>query len=206
MQESIVNTSPRRRIARRIGAAVLALAAVLTLGACRATGGGYLPPGAVGSLFFQTRAEFGFNFNCEVETENRRAVVRGTITYHDDPSPGFPKGVRLHGTVDPFFIENIDLSELPPRTEGPINCADADVTLGLEGLGHARFQGKYRSQDTTIPAAKRTGRFQVDVQDMGEPPPSIEGDSFHISLTGGYYAGYDRFGFVEGGNVQVEDE
>jgi hypothetical protein len=205
MQESIVNKSPRRRIARRIGAAVLALAAVLTLGACRATGGGYLPPEGVGGLF-QTRAEFGFNFTCEVEPEKKRAVVRGTITYHDDPSPLAPKGVRLNGTVDPFFIENIDLSELPPGTEGPITCAEADVTLGLEDLGYARFQGQYRSQDKTIPANKRTGRFQVDVQDMGEPPPSIEGDSFDILLTGGYYAGYNRFGFVKGGNVQVEDD
>ena len=180
----------------------MALAALLALGACRATGGGYLPPNNVA---FKGQADFGFNFTCEVDTAKKRAVVRGTITYHDDPSPLAPKGVRLNGTVDPFFIENIDLSELPPGTEGPINCADADVTLGLEGLGNARFQGEYRSQDTTIPETQRTGRFQVDVQDMGEPPPSIEGDSFDILLTGGYYAGYNRAGFVEGGNIQVED-
>ena len=42
MQKSIVNESPRRRIARRVGAAGMALAAVLTLGACKATGGGYI--------------------------------------------------------------------------------------------------------------------------------------------------------------------
>ena len=42
MQESIVNESPRRGIARRVGAAGMALAAVLTLGACKATGGGYI--------------------------------------------------------------------------------------------------------------------------------------------------------------------
>jgi hypothetical protein len=204
MQESIVNTSPRRRIARRIGAAVIALAAVLTLGACRATGGGYLPPDTIHG--FKAQANFGFNFTCEVDTAKKRAVVRGTMTYHDDPSPLAPKGVRLNGTVDPFFIENIDLTQLPPGTEGPIDCADADVTLGLEGLGYARFQGDYRSQDTTIPKTQRTGRFQVDVHDMGEPPPSIEGDSFDILLTGGYYTGYNRFGFVKGGNVQVEDD
>jgi hypothetical protein len=185
-------------------AAVLALAAVLTLGACRATGGGYLPP----RLLFQGQANFGFNFTCEVDTKNDRAVVRGTITYHDDPSPGFSKGIKLNGTVDPMFIENIELTpeeleEVDPT--GPLTCAEADVSLGLEGLGDAYFEGEFRSQDTTIPAEDRSGRFRVHVQDLGEGPPSIEGDSFHITLTGGEYGGYDRFGFVEGGNVQVED-
>src|SRR5688572_22865353 len=99
MQESIVNTSPRRRMARRIGAAVLALAAVLTLGACRATGGGYLAPD---NILFKGRADFGFNFTCEVETENKRAVIRGTITYHDRGpatvgTKTFPEGIRIHG-------------------------------------------------------------------------------------------------------------
>jgi hypothetical protein len=203
MQKSIAKESRHRLLARRLGVAALALAAVLTLGACRATGGGYLPPEGVGGVF-QTKAEFGFNFTCEVETEKKRAVVRGEITYHDDPSPLAPKGIMLHGTVDPFFIENLDLTNLPPDVDPTgITCADADVSLGLEGLGKARFQGDYRSQDTTIPAAERTGRFQVDVQDMGEPPPSLEGDSFDILLTGAYT--YNRFGFIEGGNIQVED-
>jgi hypothetical protein len=44
------------------------------------------------------------------------------------------------------------------------------------------------------------------VADLGEPAPSIEGDSFDITLTGGYYGGYNRFGFVEGGNIQVEND
>ena len=185
-------------MARRIGAAVLALAAVLTLGACRATGGGYLPPG--GASLFQTRANFGFNFTCEVETAKKRAVVRGTITYHDDPSPGFPKGIRINGTVDPVFIQLIE----PVGVD--TTCDEADVLAGIPGDPYARFAGKYRSQDTTIPAAQRTGRFQVDVADLGEPAPSIEGDSFDITLTGGYYGGYNRFGFVEGGNIQVEND
>jgi predicted small lipoprotein YifL len=201
MQELIVEKSPRTGIVRRVMVAVLALAAVLTLGACKATGGGYLPPQGL----FPGRANFGFNFTCEVDTAKKRAVVRGTVTYHDDPSPGFPKGVKLHGTVDPFFIEDV---VIPPDVNptGPITCAEADVSLGLEGLGYARFAGKYRSQDTTLPAPIKPGRFQVDVQDMGEPPPSLEGDSFDILLTGGEYPAYNRFGFIEGGNIQVEDD
>ena len=42
MQESIVKKSTRRGNFRRVLAAVMALAAVLTLGACRATGGGQI--------------------------------------------------------------------------------------------------------------------------------------------------------------------
>ena len=200
MQESIVNKSPRRRIGRRIGAAVMALAAVLTLGACRATGGGYLPPD---NIVFKGRADFGFNFTCQVETEKKRAVIRGEVTYHDDPSLGFPEGIRIHGTVDPFFIELANLTELPPGTD--LNCANAGVKSGLADQGRARFRGEYQSQDTTIPATERTGRFQVDVQDLGEPT-NFDGDTFEILLTSGPYAPYNRFGIIEGGNIQVEED
>ena len=52
MPEPLVNASPRRRIARRIGAAGMALATLLVLGACKADGGGYVgepfPGGPVG--------------------------------------------------------------------------------------------------------------------------------------------------------------
>ena len=41
-RKPIVNDSPRRRIARRVGAAGMALVTVLGLGACKATGGGYV--------------------------------------------------------------------------------------------------------------------------------------------------------------------
>ena len=110
MQESIVKESPRRRIARRIGAAGMALATVLTLGACRATGGGYVgapvDSGVIG--VFTGDANFGFNFTCEVNGQEE-AVIKGQITYHDDPAvklvtPGatFPE-IRLHGTVKNIF-------------------------------------------------------------------------------------------------------
>ena len=209
MQESIENKSPRRRIARRIGAAVMALAAVLTLGACRATGGGYLPPEGLGGVF-QGRADFGFNFTCEIETAKKRAVIRGTITYHDYgpvtvptvPPKTFPNGIKLQGTVDPLFIE----LDAPV----PTNCADAgtDIFYDLfEGVAVAEFHGDYRSLDTTIPAKKRQGRFEVEVFDHGEPgsPAFSDGDHFDIHLLTGPYMGYNRAGYIEGGNIQVED-
>ena len=64
--------------ARRAGAAALALAAVLGLGACKADGGGYigepLPGGPVS--VFDGDANFGFNFTCHVDKRDR-AVIRG---------------------------------------------------------------------------------------------------------------------------------
>jgi hypothetical protein len=60
MQESIVIESPRRRVARRVGAAGMALAAVLVLGACRAEGGEFIgDPLERGPVsVFQDDAEF----------------------------------------------------------------------------------------------------------------------------------------------------
>ena len=194
MQESIVSKSPRKRIARRIGAAVLALAAVLTLGACRATGGGYLPPeGGVG--LFQTQANFGFNFTCEMDTVKNRAVIRGTITYHDDPSmnPGALKGIRLNGTVDPILLKETE-------------CEDLTTLPEFDRNKLAAFRGVYRSQDTTLPATNRQGRFEIVVWDEGEPSRQFsDGDYFDIKLLTGPYAPYNRAGYIEGGNIQVED-
>ena len=87
MQETIAKESPRR-IGRRLGAAGMALVAVLGLAACKATGGGYvgapLDGGAIGD--YSGDANFGFNFTCEVDTAKKRTVIKGEITYHDDPS------------------------------------------------------------------------------------------------------------------------
>jgi hypothetical protein len=201
MQESIVKESPRRRIACRVGAAGMTLAAVLTLGACRATGGGYvgqepLPGPLVGE--FTGDANFGFNFTCEMETAKKRAVIKGEITYHDDPSTifgvlpdPFPE-VRLHGTVDPILVQSV------------ASCEDA-----IEGLPSAVFGGTYRPQEETpwIPENLRNGEFSVEVFDQGEPSASVgdfTGDSFSIELFTGAYAGYARGGYIEGGNIQVE--
>src|ERR671913_2570115 len=87
MSESIANQSPRRGIGRRVGAAGMALAAVLVLGACRATGGGYIGDPLEGGpvSVYQGDAEFGFTFSCEMDTTKKRprAVITGEITYHD---------------------------------------------------------------------------------------------------------------------------
>jgi hypothetical protein len=186
----------------------LAVASVLVLGACQATGGGFIGDPLEGGpvAVYQGDAEFGFTFNCEMDyTKKRpRAVITGEIDYHDDPStidvpvdPDIPDGpvvttvfpeIDLHGTVEPLIVPNVPSCE-----------------AAVEGLPAALFEGTYRPQDRTLRNLR--GEFVVQVFDQGEPGTSqgeITGDSFSIQLIGGAYNGYTRAGYIEGGNVQVE--
>jgi hypothetical protein len=197
MRETIAKESPRRGVARRIGAAGLALAAVVTLGACKATGGGQIDEPADGGpvSVFKGQANFGFNFTCEVTAKNKE-VIKGDITYHDTGTStvggvDFPE-VRLHGVVDPMTFTAPD-------------CETAAQMM----LDAARFEGTYRSQDTSLTSAL-PGRFNVLVFDQGEPgrtkdPVFVTGDGFSIDLEGGPYTLYTRAGYIEGGNIQVDN-
>src|SRR5215217_7648157 len=209
MQKSIAKEFPRGRIVRRVLVALVALAAVLTLGACRATGGGQiddpvpsgvLPPGGIPfepvDGTFNGEANFGFNFTCEMTAKNK-AVIKGEITYHDTGTSvieGVPFGeVRIHGVVDPIFVT-------APECE----------TAAEVFFDGAQFEGTYRSQDTKL-LSKPPGRFTVLVFDQGEPgrtkdPAFVPGDGFAIELTGtgAPYAAYTRAGYIEGGNIQVD--
>ena len=76
-------------------------------------------------------------------------------------------------------------------------------------LDAAQFDGTYRSQDTSLLSAL-PGRFTVLVFDQGEPgrsndPAFVTGDGFSIELTGGPYTLYTRAGYIEGGNIQVDN-
>jgi hypothetical protein len=206
-----MHNSPRRRIARRVAAAGMALAAVLTLGACKSTGGGYvgtpLDGGPVSD--FQGRANFGFNFTCEMETvkKKKRAVIKGQITYHDNASTvggiGFPE-IRIHGIVEPIVILNV--SKCGEAVEELFGY-DPSVGSPFEGIPTALFEGTYRSQDTTVGNVLPPGEFSVLVGDQGEPARpggDFTGDLFSIELFGGPYAAYTRGGYIEGGNIQVE--
>jgi len=197
MQETIAKEPSRRRTAGRIGAAGLALAAVVTLGACKATGGGQIDeplPGGPVSVF-KGQANFGFNFTCGMTAKNK-AVIKGEITYHDTGTStvggvDFPE-IRLHGVVDPMTF----------------TASDCDTAAQLF-LDTAHFDGTYRSQDTSLLSAP-PGRFNVEVFDEGEPgrtkdPAFVTGDSFAIELTGGPYTLYTRGGYIEGGNIQVDN-
>jgi hypothetical protein len=198
MRTQSVEESPRRNIGRRIAAAGMAVAAGLTLAACDGRGGGYIggPIPQTTNPVFNGDANFGFTFQCG-------EGVKGQITYHDTStkaSPGglvFP-GLRLHGTVTNVLVD----SDLDPKTPAKpaVTCDD------VEENRYAQFQGTYRSQETTL-LSKAPGTFTVVVFDQGEPgrtkEASITGDFFSINLVGGPYPLYDRSGYIEGGNIQV---
>jgi hypothetical protein len=206
MKKLIAKEARHRFTARRVGAAGMALAAVLTLGACKATGGGYiddpLPGGALpvdidGS--YTGQANFGFNYTCEMNNTAKKAVIKGEITYHDSPSTvnflgvdtPYPE-IRLHGTVKPIVILSVE------------SCEAAEGEL-FAGIPAAEFEGTYRSQDSTLSALQ--GEFTVLVGDQGEPGHprgDFTGDLFSIELFGGAYNGYTRGGYIEGGNIQVD--
>ncbi|HYI57967.1 MAG TPA: hypothetical protein VEX66_07355 [Microlunatus sp.] len=185
----------------------MALAVILTLGACRATGGGkiddpvpsgVLPTGDINGSF-TGEANFGFNFTCEMKIKNK-AVIKGQITYHDTGSSKIGteiglktfRPIRLHGVVDAVTL----------RAE---TCEAAAQVF----LDAAQFDGTYRSQEAGL-TSKPAGRFTVLVFDQGEPgvsrdPLFVTGDGFAIELVGGPYALYTRAGYIEGGNIQVDN-
>lgn len=194
----------------------MALAAVLTLGACKATGGGYvgapLDSGVVG--VYTGDANFGFNFTCEVDRVKKRTVIKGQITYHDDSSkitladetmPTEFGEIRLHGTVKPIIF--LGVTECGTAVDelfgGPL---PVDTSSAFDGIPTALFEGTYRSQDTSLDSVLPPGEFTVLVGDQGEPArPGGEftGDLFSIDLYGGPYTLYTRGGYIEGGNIQV---
>jgi hypothetical protein len=59
----------------------MALAAVFVLGACRATGGGFIGDPLEGGpvSVYQGDAEFGFDFNCEMDTTKKEAPGRDHV-------------------------------------------------------------------------------------------------------------------------------
>ena len=202
MQESIVNKSSRRRIARRLGAAVMALAAVLTLGACKATGGGYIDEPLPGGpdVVFQGRANFGFNFTCQVETAKKRAVIKGSdhlprrSQHHrtdgrQDPRYGGP---LLPGVASPHAMRGTFLpasrASTPPGSRASTGRRTRRFPRRRIGAG---------SRSTCSTTASRA------VQKTSQFTRLFDDESLH--LDGGVYAVYTRAGYIEGGNIQVDN-
>ena len=186
----------RRTVPLGIISALGALGLLLS-GCGQARGGGSLGeplPSGVLTADYQGRATFGFSLRCT--SRDGQVVVRGQLQYRD-PAPstitldGVTRsfaGVVLHGVV-------------AAATTGASSCA----AIAATGLPVAQFTGTYRPQG---PGAGEPGRFEVLVFDQGEPGGTrgeITGDAFAIALTGGAYDGYTRAGYIEAGNVQVDE-
>ena len=181
-------------------AAGMALAAALTLAGCHeAQGGGYI--GAARGR----KPRLQWSGQTSASTSSATTGVKGQITYHDTSTNSILGGVlfpelRLHGTVENVLIDDdpsITIPAVPAYT-----CED------LVESPWAQFQGSYRSQETKL-LSKPPGKFTVLVFDQGEPgrtkDPQITGDGFSIDLNGGPYPLYTRAGYIEGGNIQVDN-
>ena len=183
----------RIRSLRTLGAG---LGVLLLLSACQAYGGGSLggPLDDTVSVF-QGDATFGFALTCEVR--KGRAVVQGNLTYYDR-GPTLPFGeVAIHGVLDPIVVNVPECQAVP----------DALMTAELQGFPAALFEGKYRALNSRT-GNKYTGRFSVLVFDQGEPARpggDFTGDGFSIELFGPPYGGYTRGGYLDAGNIQVNN-
>ena len=131
-------------------------------------------------------------------------MIKGQITYHDSGTStvDVPDDLRL-----PAARRSSPTSRRSPIHGTSIRCLNvATCEAAARGIPDAAlFEGTYRSQDTTLPAP-RPGRFNVLVFDQGEPGRArySTGDASPSTLTGPY-PGYTRGGYIEGGNIQVED-
>ena len=103
--------------------------------------------------------------------------------------------------IDPTSLESADVTTVTDVTRQVIARASriaAAVRGQLPVPGH----------DACCPS--RRAEFTVLVFDQGEPGRTDAGrlrtgDGFSIELVGGPYAGYTRAGYIEGGNIQVDD-
>ena len=194
MHAESVQESPRRRIARRIGAAGLALATVLTLGACKATGGGYsrCAPGFRRHRRLHRRCKLRLQLHLRGGNGQEEDRDQGPDHLPRRPKQSlcawatglvdFPE-IRIHGTVKPIFFLGVTECGRRWRSCSGRSCRDAPPEF--EGIPAALFEGTYRSQDSTLSAPLAQGEFTVLVGDQGEPArPGGEftGDLFAIDL------------------------
>ena len=93
MTKSLVNESPRRGIGRRVAAAGMALAAVLTLGACKATGGGQIDDPVPGEVQVLVPGDPAARHRGAADRAER-SVVRGGGQGRRRPSSRAPTGLR----------------------------------------------------------------------------------------------------------------
>ena len=172
----------------------MALAAVLTLGACKATGGGQIDDPVPGGVIrsFTGAADFGFNFTCGMKAKNK-AVIQGQITYHDTGTSVIGtktfKPIRLHGVVDPMVFtlptarRRLRCSWMPPSSRA--------------GIGRSRRRCPRRPAGSPSLSSIRVSR-------AARKTP-LTGDGFSIDLKGGPYPLYTRAGYIESGNIQVDN-
>ena len=152
-----------------------ALAAVLAMTGCQASGGGTVPSACGPS---RAPATFGFTFQ-STEAQGPGFVGSFAGTFRDPGACGFRGGVAMRGTGHPVAPD----SPLGPPTAG----AAGAILVNYESMN---------------PANPGVGQFALQVTDSGTPGLGA-GDSFTIIVFDGPYAGYFNAGTVQQGNITV---
>ena len=215
MQETIARGSARR-IARRLGAAGLALAAVVTLGACKATGGGQigdpLDSGVIARL----------HRRCKLRLQLHLRGGNGQEEDRDQGPDHLPRRPQRNHLVD-------EECRRLPGDQDPRHCGahrflgrhrvrdgggeavrgDPAAQPPFEGIPAALFEGTYRSQDTTVssalPARPSSPFWWATRVSRLARAGSSPGTSSPSSSTGARTPLYTRGGYIEGGNIQVDN-
>ena len=178
-----VHESRRRGIARRVGAAGMALATLLGLAGCHeAYGGGYIGEPLDGRPDRRLQRAM----QASASASQCDAGVKGQITGLDTSTKGaFPGSGSTalwtspdRGRPGRSATPEVDQTVVQPAA----TCEEV-----VEASRRPMFEGTYRSQDKAAAVSKPPGRFIVLVFDQGEPGRprgDFTGDGFAIELTG----------------------
>ena len=167
MHRVACHESPRRRCPG-VGAAGMALASVLVLGACRAEGGGFIgDPSRRPGRCLPGRCDFGFNFTCEMDVKkNRSGCDQGRDHLPRQPQLHHPRGrleptlfpeIRLHGTVEPLIVPNVSIVRGGGRGLSRRPCSRAPTGLRIAAPGYGGASSSSRCS-TRVSRAARAGR------------------------------------------------
>ena len=127
-------------------------------------------------------------------------MIKGTITYHDtDPSALGTEGRQVRVRWTPFLRRKLSTPTARDRLR--------ERTCRWPRMPRMRPSSRAPTGPRTRVPSPTSGRFNVLVFDQGEPADAsiFDGDGFSIDLNGGPYALYTRAGYIEGGNIQVDD-
>ena len=189
-------------------AATVCLVAVLT--ACKATGGGQLPPTAG----FTGPASFGFSFSCERSARSTNlnpptGQLRTQLSYTEHGTY-LPLGTpfTIHGIVDeldPIVESAFCIGQNPPPGENELTFLGRFRPTGSAPAG---LEACPRRETPTTPLC----RFEVTVRDDDQNLGPSTGEFFSIKLSSSTVLEgeldpatvvYAREGLLERGNINV---
>ena len=192
----------------------MALVAVLGLGACKATGGGY-----VGDPVWSQAFEAVYTGDA-TSASTSPARWNGQEEDRDQGPDHLPRRPQPVNVGASYRADRLPGDQAPRQVEpiiflgvtecGAIGSCSSVTVRGRRVRGHSGgpVRGHLPVPGHDALRSARPGEFTVLVCDQGEPGRQrgdFTGDRFSIELIGGPYAVYTRGGYIEGGNIQVDN-